>query len=61
VSAACGGTQSGSGLFEDYLLSNDYVDTTQQVDVMTKELKASRGAVRAVVNRAYLEAALSGH
>jgi protein-tyrosine phosphatase len=48
-------------VLEDYLLSDVYVDTTQQVDAMVRELNASRAAVRAALtaDRTYLEAAFT--
>ncbi len=46
--------------FADYLLSNDYAATAQQVNAAATGLKASPDAVRAVymADRAYLDAAL---
>jgi protein-tyrosine phosphatase len=46
-------------VFEDYLLSDTYVDTTQRVDAMVREFNGSQAAVRAGLSadRTYLEAA----
>ena len=43
-------------IFDDYLLSNDYVATAPQVDARAKQLKASPAAVRVLlgVDRTYL-------